>query len=108
MNMKTTIKHTDANWKPAFAPWRFIPGAGEDSNEVWTAFDGTPGARNNYAVATGIQDSREGALIATAPELLAALVNLPDSVFSHLESIGCDGNALEIRAAIAKATGGQQ
>ena len=69
--MKTQTKIAN-DWKPAFAPWRFIPGDGGETHEVWTAFDRAAGSRNNYAVATGIQDRNEGQLMAAAPELLEA------------------------------------
>ena len=88
-----------------FSPWRVIVPAPGDTFEVWTRFDETPGARNNYAVATGIQSESEAVLLAVAPELLAALEDCADWL-SRKVRIDDQEKASFARELIAKVRGG--
>lgn len=64
-----------ADHTPAMAlrPWRVVPALDGLTFEVWTQEDNTPGSRNNFAVASGIQDERDARVIAAVPELLTEL-----------------------------------
>lgn len=52
--------------------------------EIWTAKNETPGSRNNYIIALGIQHEEEATLLAAAPELLEALRELKEWGIAYL------------------------
>ncbi len=65
MNAQNTPKPASMSLRP----WRVVAALDGVTFEVWTRDDGTPGSRNNFAIATGIQDEAEAQLLASAPEL---------------------------------------
>lgn len=53
--------------------WRVVRAEDAPCFEIWTARDETPGSRNNYVIADGIQLESEAFKLAAAPEMLMAL-----------------------------------
>lgn len=53
-------------------PWRLVR-APEGHWQVWTKHDPTPGSKNNFVVADGIQSEDDAQLIAQAPLVAAQL-----------------------------------
>lgn len=83
-------------------PWRVV--ASEGFWQVWTAYDSTPGSRNNYVIADGIQSEEEANLIAQAPAMLEALRSI--CAASTIPGFWIPKECVEsIRAVIAKAEG---
>ena len=54
-------------------PWRVGFDAEGSFPAVWNKFDATLGSRNNFQICDGLQSIDDAHLIASAPEMLAAL-----------------------------------
>jgi hypothetical protein len=95
--MKTKTPEPIATRPDSRLPWRVV--FYEGFWQVWTRQNDTPGNRNNYVIADGIQTEAEAYLIAAAPTLLAAC----NSVCNSWESGRLDVAAQECAVAIIKA-----
>lgn len=78
------MKHT-AGPLASLRPWR-VEQSPEGFWQVWTARDETPGSRNNYVIADGIQSEDEARLIVAAVNSHAQLLEACKWFMSALDS----------------------
>lgn len=72
-------------------PWRVVNDG--ECWQVWTARNETPGSRNNYVIADGIQSREEALQLAAAPVLFAAAKTLAALEIDDCHH--CHGNGFE-------------
>ena len=97
-------KHTPGPWKSeGYGIWSSV--GGENRRVACTEYDRGEGP---YKVKTEQEAVSNARLIAAAPDLLAALIELLDQageVYPHFESERGQANIAQARAAISRATG---
>lgn len=80
----TTTNKTNTDQATA-RPWRIVQ-AQQGYWQIWSAYDDSPGSRNNYVIADGIQSKDEAALIVQAVNERDALLAVAEAAKRMLTS----------------------